>query len=209
MEFLKNLITEHAAFAHWYIFGAVILAGFNIPISIDILVLLAALIAATLVPENTAWLFGAVLIGCYLSAMCAYWVGRFLGKTLSTSKFFSKFMPSSRLLAIKKFYEKYGMWTLIFGRFIPFGVRNCIFMSSGMSKVPFGKFILTDALACSVWCSAYFSLFFILGKNYETLWHHLKTFNLCIFSAFGVAVIGFIWYKLKKKRKPSKDLSPD
>lgn len=207
MEFLKNLITQHAALAHWYIFVAIILAGFNVPISIDILVLLAALLAATLIPENTGWLFGSILIGAYLSAMCAYWVGRLLGKTLSRSPLFCKFMPPSRLLAIKKFYGKYGMWTLVLGRFIPFGVRNCIFMSSGMSKVPFGRFILIDALACSLWCTSYFYLFFTLGKNYETLWNSLKTFNLCIFSVFGVAVIGFIWYKFKKKRKISKNLS--
>lgn len=194
MEHLTGLITQHAHNAHWYIFVAIILAGFNVPFSADILILLAAVLAATVVPENAWILFGSILIGCYLSAMCAYWVGRLL----SRSKLLSKLINSARLTKIKKFYDKYGLWTLVVGRFIPFGVRNCIFMSSGMSKLHFGKFILMDALACTIWCSLAFYVFFSIGKNYETLWHYLKTFNLVIFTAFSVTGIGLIWYKRKK-----------
>lgn len=199
MEHLTSLITQHAQNAHWYIFVAIILAGFNIPFSADILILLAAVLAATLVPENTWILFSSILIGCYLSAMCAYWLGRLLGSTFIKSKFLSKFINPVRLTKIKKFYDKHGLWTLVIGRFIPFGVRNCIFMSSGMSKLHFGKFILMDAFACALWCSVAFYLFFSIGKNYETLWYYLKTFNIVIFAAFSVTVIGLIWYKHRKK----------
>lgn len=201
MEQLTQIITNHAQNAHWYLFIAIVLAGFNVPFSADVLILVAAILAATIVPEHTWLLFGSILIGCYLSAMCAYWMGRLLGTYLSGSKFFSRFLPTQRLDKIKQFYEKYGLWTLVFGRFIPFGVRNCIFMSSGMSKLHFGKFILMDALACTLWCSALFYLFFTLGQNFDALWHDLKRFNLLIFGAFSVTVIGFIWYKRRKKTR--------
>ena len=201
MEHLTEIISHHAHSAHWYIFIAIILAGFNIPFSADLLILLAAVLAATIVPENTMILFLSVLVGCYLSAMCAYWMGRLLGSTLSRWSFFSKLVSPQRLTKIKHFYEKYGFLTLLLGRFIPFGVRNCIFMSSGMSKLHFGKFILMDALACTLWCSTFFYLFFTLGQNHEVVWHYLKTFNLLIFAAFSVTVIGLIWYKSRKKTR--------
>ncbi len=203
MEHLTGLITQHAHNAHWYIFIAIVLAGFNIPFSADILILLAAVIAATLVPENLWLLFGSILLGCYISAMCAYWMGRLLGTTFSRSKLLARLINPQRLTKIKKFYDKYGLWTLVLGRFIPFGVRNCIFMSSGMSRLHFGKFILMDALACTLWCSLAFYLFFSIGKNYETLWYYLKAFNLVIFVAFSVTVIGLIWYKHRKKNQTS------
>jgi membrane-associated protein len=66
MEQLTEIISGHAHNAHWYIFIALILAGFNIPFSADLLILLAAILAATIVPENAWLLFGSVLIGCYL-----------------------------------------------------------------------------------------------------------------------------------------------
>lgn len=207
MEDLAAIITHHAHNAHWYIFIAIILAGFNIPLSADVLILLAAIIAATIVPEHAWLLFFSVLIGCYLSAMCAYWFGRLLGSALSERKFFSKIINPQRLEKIKQFYEKYGLWTLVVGRFIPFGVRNCIFMSSGMSKLHFGKFILMDAVACAIWCSSAFYLFYTLGQNYDVIWHYLKAFNLIIFAAFSVTVIGLIWYKIRKKPKRKMDFT--
>jgi membrane protein DedA with SNARE-associated domain len=203
MEYLTQLITQHAHNAHWYLFTALVLAGFNIPFSADLLILLAAILAATVLPENTWLLFASVSVGCYLSAMCAYWFGRLLCTTLIKTKFFSKLISFKRLSKIKSFYDKYGLWTLIVGRFIPFGVRNCIFMSSGMSKVHFGKFILMDALACTLWSSTLFYLCFTLGQNHAVLWQHLKRFNLLIFAAFSVTVIGFIWYKNRKKTPAS------
>jgi membrane protein DedA with SNARE-associated domain len=201
MENLNQIIANHAHHAHWYIFIAIILAGFNIPFSTDVMILGAAILAATIIPENTWILFSSVLLGCYFSAMCAYWLGRLIGSALGKKKFFSKLLSPQRLQKMKHFYDKYGLWTLVIGRFIPFGVRNCIFMSSGMSKVPFGKFILMDALACSLWCSACFYLFFTLSQNYELIWHYLKTFNLLIFAAFSVTVISIIWYKSRKKTR--------
>jgi membrane protein DedA with SNARE-associated domain len=201
MEYLTGIIAHHAHHAHWYIFIAIILAGFNVPLSADLLILAAAVLAATIVPEHTWLLFFTILVGCYLSAMCAYWLGRLIGTALGNKKFFSRLLSAERLSKIRRFYERYGLWALVIGRFIPFGVRNCIFMSSGMSRLHFGKFILMDALACVLWCSTYFYLFFILGRNYETIWYYLKTFNLLIFAAFSVTVISIIWYKSRKKTR--------
>lgn len=203
MEYLIEIIVSYAHHAHWVVFALVILAGFNLPFSIDLIALSSAVLAATIVPENTWFLFSSLLGGCYLSAMCAYGVGRFLGLKLQRRKFFSKFLQPERLSEIKRFYEKYGFLTLAIGRFIPLGVRNCLFMSAGMSKFPFKRFILMDAFACSLWCSSMFCLFYKLGQNYESVWQYLKTFHLLIVAAFSVTVISFIWYKSKKKKQTS------
>lgn len=198
MGSIISFIIEHAHSAHWFFFIAILLAGINMPVSIDVVVLAAALLAATVIPEHKWILFISVSAGCYLSAMIAYWVGRLLGGFLPRFKLFRKLLSPERIERTKGFYEKYGLWTLLIGRFIPFGVRNCLFMSTGMSKLSFGKFILRDALACSIWSTVAFSVFYSLGQNYKVLYHYLKTFNVLIFSVFAVAVIGFVWYKLKK-----------
>ncbi len=206
METFIEIIIKNAHYAHWYVFGAIVLAGFNIPISVDVLVVLCAFLAAAVVPEYTWHLFFSILFGCYLSAWCSYGVGRFLGAKLSRYAFFSKFFPKERIVKIRGFYEKYGLWTLVFGRFIPFGVRNCIFMTTGMSRVSFPKFMLMDAVACSIWCSTAFYVCYLLGNNYQVLWQYLKTFNLLIFAAFSVTLIAFIWYKKREKARSAKKL---
>jgi membrane-associated protein len=204
METIMTFITEHAHHAHWFVFFAIILAGLNIPISIDLILLMSAFLAAVIIPEHTVYLFLSCILGCWFSACAAYWVGRLLGPQLCKIRFFARLINVERLGKMKAFYTKYGMRTLIVGRFIPFGVRNCIFMSSGMSKMHFGKFILIDAIACSLWCSIAFSIFYFLGQNYQVIWHYLKTFNLLVFGAFSVTVIVFLWYKSRKKTKITK-----
>lgn len=199
MEKLIEFVVENAHLAHWFIFGGIVLAGFNIPISADLMVIVAAVLAATVVSEHTLLLFLSVFLGCYFSAWVAYWIGRKFGPQLLRFRFFQKILNPERMEKVRSFYEKHGFLTLLIGRFIPFGVRNGIFMSSGMSRVSFGKFILRDLFACLVWTSCSFSLFYLLGQNYKLLYSYAKTFNLLIFALFGVTVIGFIWYKRKKK----------
>ncbi len=200
MESLIDWILEHARHAHYVIFGAILLAGVNIPISADILIVIAGFLAATVVPEHLWHLYFSIFVGCYFSAWIAYWFGRLLGKRFRRYKWFNRLMPTERLEKIQRFYAKHGIWTLLLGRFIPFGIRNCIFMSSGMSRVSFAKFALWDLFACFTWSSISFYCFYLLGQNFHLLFGHLKNINMVIFLAFSVTVIGYIWYKRRKKR---------
>jgi len=199
MNSLITLITEHAHVAHWYVFIAILLAGVNVPICIDLLILMSAFLATMVIPEHALYLFLSCLFGCYFSAWGAYWLGRWLGPRLCSVNWLKRLINVERLHKMKTFYEKYGLRTFLVGRFIPFGVRNCLFMSSGMSKMPFIKFALIDACACTIWCTSLFALFYYLGQNYQIVWHYLKTFNLIIFAAFSVTVIVYLWYKFRRK----------
>lgn len=201
MDQIYHYIAHHASSAPWIIFCLFLLAGMNIPISIDILIIIASIISATLLPEKTTSLFLACLSGCYLSAWISYWFGRILGTKLIRTKIGQKMFPSSRLDKIGNFYKNYGFLTLLIGRFIPFGIRNGIFMSSGISKAPFNLFLLRDIIPCLIWTSSSFYLFHKLGTHYEVLIHYMKIINICLFSSFAVALITYICYKRKKVKK--------
>jgi len=200
MDSLIEFIFQYAHVAHWFIFGALLLAGMSIPISIDLIMLFTALLAATVIPEHTLLLFFTLFLGCCLSAWIAYGIGRTFGNSLFRFRWFSKLLPSERLQKMRAFYEKHGLLTLVIGRFIPFGVRNGIFMTTGLSKMPFAVFALRDALACFLWCTVCFPLFYTLSQHHDLLITSLKTFNLLIFLAFSVTVIGVVWYKVYKKK---------
>jgi membrane protein DedA with SNARE-associated domain len=199
MEALLEFIISHAAYAHWIVFGALMLAGLNIPISEDLMIIVSALLASTIVPENAGKLFAAVFFGCYISDWVCYWIGRSLGRRLWDVKWFSKTVDRKRLEQIQSYYEKYGFWTLLVGRFIPFGVRNCLFLTAGMGKMSFPKFLISDGIACICSNTILFSIVYSLGKNYEILLPKLKFFNIALFAAFVVLIICLIWYKRNKK----------
>lgn len=199
-EFLQ-WVELHAQHAHYALFGAALLAGLNVPISIDLLMIISAVLAATIIPSHLLHLFLAMFIGCALSAWLAYWMGRLVGPKLLRIRFISKVLSPKRMKKIRTFYDKKGSFALILGRFIPFGVRNGLYMTSGMSKMSFPKFILWEGIACSVWSLATFTLYYNLGKNIPALYSRVKMINILIFAALSVTVIGIIWYKKKKNTK--------
>ncbi len=201
MSHIINFIFANASSAHWIIFGGLILAGFNIPIPEDLMIILSAILAANVVPENIFLLFGAVFLGAYLSDWMVYWLGRFFGIKLWKIKWFKKTIPKRKLAKVKLFYKKYGFFTLFVGRFIPFGVRNCLFLTAGMTKMKFIKFAISDGIACFISNSVLFYIAFNLGKNHITLFNYLKKVNLLIFILFIVTIIGFICYYKRKKKK--------
>jgi membrane protein DedA with SNARE-associated domain len=177
------------------------LAGLNFPISEDLLLIISGVLASTIVPENTYKLFLGVFLGAYLSDWVAYWIGRSLGTQLWRFRWFARGVKRERFEKVERYYERYGAITLLVGRFIPFGVRNCLFMTAGMAKMGFLKFILADGVACLASNSALFWLAYLGGKNYHQLVSAVEMVNYILFGLFIVAIIGFVWYKLRKRAR--------
>jgi membrane-associated protein len=195
MELLFSFIQDHAQYAHWVIFSLLILAGLNFPISEDLLIIISGILASTLVPENTWKLFLGVFLGAYLSDWLAYWIGRQWGAQLWRIRWFARLFHPQRLMQIEQYYAKYGVLTLLVGRFIPFGIRNCLFVTAGIGKMRFWKFLLADGIACFFSNISLFVLAYFCGKNCSCL---VKYINVVIFSLFLIALIWFIWYKRNK-----------
>ncbi len=203
MESIYNFILENQNKAPWILFFLYLLAGMSFPISIDILIIISALIAS-MAPEMFWPLFICSFLGCYFSAWIAYWLGRGFGRKLLKYNWMKKLLPENRLTKMRNFYARKGFLTLLLGRFIPFGVRNAIFMSTGISKASFTKFALKDLFPSIFWTSTTFLTFYYLGSNFESLSKLVKTVHLSLFYALSVTVIIFFWYKWRKKRRQRK-----
>lgn len=201
MSYFINFIFEHAAHAHWIIFGSLILAGFNLPISEDFMIIISAILASSIIPKHTFILFASVFFGAYISDWMVYWIGRLLGMKLFKIKWFKKTFPKKKLAKVKLFYKKYGFYTLLVGRFIPFGVRNCLFFTAGMTRMNLVKFAISDGIACFCSNIFLFSIAYSIGKNYHALFTYLKKVNIFIFVFFIFTIIAFFCYYKKKKKK--------
>lgn len=197
IEFLIN----QAPYAHWYAFGLLLLAGLNLPVSEDLIMIGSGVLAATVIPENFYLLLFFSYLGAYLSDIENYWLARLLGPRLLQFRFFSKLISPARLAQVKRYLDKYGPVTLLGGRFIPFGVRNAMFMTCGLSKMLFRKFALLDFLASVMTTAFLFGLGYNFGKNYKALLEELSKWKVYIFAAFVCLVAGiFLISKLKKEK---------
>ena len=172
------IICSYAHDAHWIIFFLLMLAGLNLPISEDILLLTGGFLAGTCIPESRYYLFAWIFAGCWISAWEAYWIGRLIGPKLYQYRWFSYILTPARVDRLHQYYEKFGIFTFIVGRFIPGGVRNALFMTSGLGKMPFLTFIARDGVACLISSATLFSIGYAFGENYQQVIHALKTYNI-------------------------------
>lgn len=204
MEELLNYICAHASYAHYIIFGLLLLAGLNIPITSDILILGGGAIASLcLSDEHTVRLFLWIYVGGCLAGWEGYWIGRLFGPKLFKISWFRHFLSEERLTKLTHYYNKFGIWTFIVGRFIPGGVRNAIFMSSGLTKMPFHLFIIRDGIGYFIASAVLFYIGHTFGENLHfivTTFQRYTEWVIGLIAIVMIAVITLLWCKHKAKR---------
>ncbi|OAI04367.1 DedA family protein [Methylomonas methanica] len=190
------LIENHIEYAPWIIFGLLLLAGFNIPISEDGMLFVAATFASRN-PEHMPHLFAAVYAGAYGSDLICYGLGRVLGPRLRHWRFFSKLMDNNKIDKVSDYYRNYGILTLLFGRFVPFGIRNLLFLTAGLGRMNAVKFAAADFLACSVSVMVYLSVYYHYGQKIVII---IQEVNIAIF-ILALLIGAYLYFKKARASK--------
>jgi membrane-associated protein len=200
MEEAFTYICAHAHNAYWVIFLLLLLTGINIPLSEDLLILSAGALASQCIHEHAFRLLLFAYFGAIFSAWIAYWIGRKGGPKLYQVKLFRKILNPSRVDRLKGYYNKYGIFTFIVGRFCPGGIRNGLFMTSGLTKMSFPLFIMRDGFACLISTVIIYSIGFHFGKNFHILFHYFKGYeHFLLFTFIALIAIVLFWIQMRKK----------
>ena len=196
MESLFTWLSDVGPYAPLLIFSLLVITGFSLPVSEDLLLLASGAIASAILPEYTIELFCAAFFGSFISDCIAYGLGRMVGDKIYQMK------GREKMVRLAAFYKKYGVLTLIVGRLIPFGLRNGIFMTAGAAKMRFYKFLISDGLACLGFSSILFYLAYTCGKNYESLAASVHETSVLIgIIVLSLIAIGSIIYFYTKRSK--------
>ena len=207
LESVIEIIQNNLHLAPYLICFVLLLAGLNLPISEDLMIFVTACLAYEH-PEYLYKLIIGLFLGIYGSDIISFSIGKLLGPAIWKIKFLSSSLKKEKVDKVGSYYFKYGIFVLLIGRFIPFGVRNLLFMSAGFVKIPWLKFLSWDFCAACLTTSVYFSLYYTYGsKVIQTI----KEGNLILFIVFICLCIGFLGYKKIKKsrelKKSKKDLN--
>ena len=196
MEAVLEVIHDHIHLAPYLIFGLLLLAGLNLPVSEDALLFVAGLLAAEY-PERSGALFLGVFLGAFASDLLCYALfGRYLGEKIFQGKWFSRRRRLKTIRKVESFYDRYGILTLLLGRFIPFGVRNALFIAAGLGRMKAWKFSLADFTSCLISCLLYFHLYKSLGPSVIPLVQRAHV-ALLIVGALGLGVFLILWWRRK------------
>lgn len=138
---------------------------------------------------------------CWISAWEVYGIGYYFGPKLYTFKWTKKYVTEEKVKKIKSYFDRFGVLVYIIGRFIPGGVRNAIFLSSGLCKINFYWFVFRDGIASLISSTTLFTLGYQFGKNYEVLINFFNFYKytvLIIFILLAIILFAYNRYKNKK-----------
>lgn len=172
-------------------------AGIPLPLPGDIVIAyLGYRVARRQITYLSAFLLIMVLVLCGASIL--YFVANRWGQKVVM--YFGKYvhLDKKKLKEVENWFKKYGMWVIIFGRHVPI-FRVPITFFSGMSGIPYPKFILSTFISAFFWIIFYLWLGQAYGRRVIVL---MRANHLTVsFISIGIIIILGLLYWRKSRKK--------
>lgn len=182
---------------------------------IAIFALLMFGIVGPLIPDDTILVLAGVAIHRgqldFFTTVCVAFAGALCGITLSyylgrsgaiygleryplLQRWVGRHVPEAR-----KWFERYGKWTLFFGYFIA-GVRHFTALTAGLSGLPYRTFATYAYPGGLAWIVSFLSIGYFLGSQ----WDHIEPLlNEGIFIGVAIAVVlSLIVWRVRRRKSP-------
>ena len=179
------------------VFGSLVAAAFGAPIPEEIPIATGGLLVSQAFehPESgLRWwiMLPLCIVGVVLCDTILYFIGRQWGHRLVTWSWIQKrVLPPERFDKITKNFEEYGIRILLITRFMP-GIRTPVFITAGIVKLPFRKFLLADAIYAIPGVNLIFWVAYWLTDSFMNLLHRIEGYRDLFLVAGLSFVAGFI-----------------
>ena len=132
------------------VFVALVAAGVGFPMPEELPIVTAGALLGQTANDPPPGLYGWALLlvcvaGVVLSDLLLYLIGRAWGLRLLRLRFVAGILPVARLQRIRRGFARHGVLILLVARLLP-GVRTAIFLSAGILRLSWKRFLLADGL---------------------------------------------------------------
>jgi membrane protein DedA with SNARE-associated domain len=197
--FLDPLVQVSPALAYVVIFGLVFAE--------------AALFVGFVLPGETACLIGGVLcatgrlhlavllplvvVGAIVGDSVGYEVGRLTGPSLLRTRLLRRY--AHRIEGAQRTLRERGRWAIFFARFTAF-LRAVMPGLAGMSRMPYGRFLVFNAAGGLVWGVGVTLLGYFAGASYDGLAHLLGQIS-ALLAVLVVSGALIAWWRYRRRSK--------
>ncbi|MFD5395777.1 DedA family protein [Streptomyces sp. NPDC127097] len=197
---IQEWLESVPAVSVYLLVGVVIgLESLGIPLPGEIVLVSAAILAATQDHINPFVLGACATGGAIIGDSIGYLIGRKGGQPLllwAGRKFPKHFGPDHVAMAEAKF-DKWGMWAVFFGRFIAL-LRIFAGPLAGVLKMPYWKFLIANVLGGIVWAGGTTALIYSVGVVAEEWLKRFSWLGLVAALLFGLGSFLLMKHRAKK-----------
>lgn len=185
MAILQELVDR---FTYAAILAILLLGSLGVPIPEEMPIVAAGILSH----EGLArwWLaLPTCFVGVLSGDMMLYWIGRRWGERVLNWRVVRWVLTPAREEMLKEAYRQHAMKTVATARHVA-GLRAAAFLTAGIARVPFWKFILADAAAAAVSVSFAFGLAYFFTNQVTAILADVHRVERWLVLAVLIALIG-------------------
>lgn len=161
------------------------------------------LIAAALLASQHHLKIEFVILAAALGAIVGDSIGYFIGRKAGRSLFerlgrrFHHFSPD-RIVRAEKYFHKYGVWTVFFGRFVAL-LRIFAGPMAGMLRMHYPRFLAANAAGGIAWATTIGIVAYKIGDNADQIFGRVSVGALIAVAVVAVAL--YVVHRVRKRRR--------
>jgi membrane protein DedA with SNARE-associated domain len=196
-------IVEHFTYAG--IFLVLFVAGLGVPIPEELPIAAAAALASQGVVRW--WVALPVCIVAVVAGdVVLYWVGHHWGERILEWRLVRRILTKSRETKLLDGYRRHGVKIVFTARHI-MGLRAAAFLTAGIAKFPFWKFLAIDGGAALVSVPIGFGLAHALTEQLYALARESNRWDRWLMLLGLLAVVGWLAYLLNRRMKKDRQIA--
>ena len=193
---LLDLIVD---FSYPGVFLILLATGLGVPIPEELPIAIAALMARW---EAMHWV-GALLsclAGVLAGDMLLYWVGRHFGRRILQWPTVRRILTPAREARVMDAYHRHGLKFVVMARLV-MGLRAAAFLTAGLVRVPFPRFLLADVTAVLVSVPLWFGMAYLVADSVAVALMYVRQLQFWIAGLVLVVAAGWLLVHLRRRQR--------
>jgi membrane-associated protein len=205
METIQTFLEQHAQHGYLLLMGIVLLENAGIPVPGETAVLVSGFLASPSSPlseENRfqlGWVIALTTVAAVFGDNLGYWLGRRFARPRLQQQRRFLFLTPKTLKVAEGYFERYGVWTIFFARFIT-GIRVFGAVAAGTADMHWPRFLIANACGALAWAATMSLLGYFFGQSLPLLHHWLGTGGLILLGCVVALGAGALLWRRWRKR---------
>lgn len=200
MLFAVQMFSDLVTYGYIGLILYMILTGCGLPMPEEVAIIAGGALAAA--GNLNPWLtLASLLVGAILGDCVMYYIGYHFGRRLlQQNRFWNKLITPEREKKVEALLKQHGVKVLLGARFLV-GIRGPMYITAGILRVPFRRFVLADLFCATLVVTLFYGLTYFYGTQIVRIVHQGEGW-LTIAVMTGLIIAGgiFLWLYLRRQK---------